>query len=132
MKTTRLKSARKAPPKARVVHARYSEDEYAAVVEAAKAAGMTVSSFFRSLTLEGAGVRPFLTAQDRAVLALLLEDMRKIGINLNQMARSLNSGHAVHAEDVGASIRDVQAIAAHTMLELRALARRPGRRQDEV
>lgn len=49
---------------------------------------MSVSAFLRSLLLEGAGVRPILTAEDRLIIAALLEDMRMIGINLNQVARS--------------------------------------------
>ncbi|TIT42241.1 MAG: MobC family plasmid mobilization relaxosome protein, partial [Mesorhizobium sp.] len=83
-----------------MVHARVSADEYAAIEKAAKAADMTVSGFFRSLVIEGAGARPFLTEEDRLVMALLLEDMRAIGVNLNQVARALNSGKGVHPSDV--------------------------------
>ncbi|RVP75493.1 plasmid mobilization protein, partial [Sinorhizobium meliloti] len=78
--------------KDRTLHARVTADEHAAIERAAEGAGMTVSSFFRSLNLEGAGVRPMLTGDDRLVMAALLEDMRMIGINLNQVARALNSG----------------------------------------
>ena len=70
--------------KDRTVHVRVTADEHAAIEKAAEDAGMTVSSFFRSLLLEGAGVRPMLTGDDRLVMAALLEDMRMIGINLNQ------------------------------------------------
>ncbi|TIU20596.1 MAG: MobC family plasmid mobilization relaxosome protein, partial [Mesorhizobium sp.] len=86
--------------KGRMVHARVSADEYAAIERAAKAADMTVSGFFRSLIIEGAGARPFLTEEERLVMALLLEDMRAIGVNLNQVARALNSGKGVHPSDV--------------------------------
>ncbi|RWD28691.1 MobC family plasmid mobilization relaxosome protein [Mesorhizobium sp.] len=112
--------------KDRMVHARVSADEYAAIEKAAKAADMTVSGFFRSLILEGAGVRPVLTKEDRAVMALLLEDMRAIGVNLNQVARSLNSGKGVHPGDVDINVGNVQRVQAAVMTELRSLARRAG------
>ena len=62
--------------KGRLINVRVSDAEYSAIEEAAKSAGMSVSAFFRSLLLEGAGVRPILTAEDRLIMAALLEDMR--------------------------------------------------------
>jgi hypothetical protein len=46
--------------KDRVAHVRFSPAEFNALEAAASAAGMTVSAFVRSLSMEGAGVRPFL------------------------------------------------------------------------
>ncbi|MER8817580.1 MobC family plasmid mobilization relaxosome protein [Mesorhizobium sp. M0142] len=112
--------------KGRMVHARVSADEYAAIEKAAKAADITVSGFFRSLIIEGAGARPFLTEEDRLVMALLLEDMRAIGVNLNQVARALNSGKGVHPGDVDINVGNVQRVQAAVMTELRSLAKRAG------
>jgi Bacterial mobilisation protein (MobC) len=108
------------------VHARITADEYAALEEAAKAADMTVSGFFRSLTLEGAGVRPILTQDDRLIMAMLLEDMRAIGVNLNQVARALNSGRGVHPSELDINLANVQRVQAAVMTELRALSKRAG------
>ncbi|PAQ03782.1 MobC family plasmid mobilization relaxosome protein (plasmid) [Mesorhizobium mediterraneum] len=115
--------------KGRMVHARVSADEYAAIEKAAKAADMTVSGFFRSLIIEGAGAQPFLTEEDRLVMALLLEDMRAIGVNLNQVARALNSGKGVHPSDVDINLGNVQRVQAAVMTELRSLARRAGHKR---
>ncbi|WP_042779009.1 MobC family plasmid mobilization relaxosome protein [Sinorhizobium fredii] len=112
--------------KERTVHARITADEYAALEEAAKAADMTVSGFFRSLTLEGAGVRPILTQDDRLIMAMLLEDMRAIGVNLNQVARALNSGRGVHPSELDINLANVQRVQAAVMTELRALSKRAG------
>ncbi|MER8874501.1 MobC family plasmid mobilization relaxosome protein [Mesorhizobium sp. M0814] len=112
--------------KGRMVHVRVSADEYAAIEKAAEAADMTVSGFFRSLIIEGAGARPFLTEEDRLVMALLLEDMRAIGVNLNQVARALNSGKGVHPSDVDINLGNVQRVQAAVMTELRTLAKRAG------
>ncbi|RWA97492.1 MobC family plasmid mobilization relaxosome protein [Mesorhizobium sp.] len=115
--------------KGRMVHARVSADEYAAIEKAAKAADMTVSGFFRSMVIEGAGARPFLTEEDRLVMALLLEDMRAIGVNLNQVARALNSGKGVHPSDVDINVGNVQRVQAAVMTELRSLAKRAGHKR---
>ncbi|WP_353505689.1 plasmid mobilization relaxosome protein MobC [Rhizobium sp. RM] len=87
---------------------------------------MTVSGFFRSLSLEGAGVRPIFNDKDRAILFLLHEDMRKIGVNLNQVARSLNAGRVVDPEEVKIALRNVKIITDEVSLELRNAAVRAG------
>lgn len=113
---------------------RVSEAEYAAVEAAAISASQTTSAFFRSLLLDGAGVRPVFNNEDRAALQLLHEDMRKIGINLNQVARALNAGRVVHPEEVLIAIRNVQLATTAVSVELRTAARRSGnarRGQDE-
>ncbi|NKL21107.1 plasmid mobilization protein [Rhizobium leguminosarum] len=115
--------------KDRTVHVRVTADEHAAIEKAAEGADKTVSNFFRSLLLEGAGVRPILTTDDRLVMAALLEDMRMIGINLNQVARALNSGRGVHPSELDINLENVQRIQAAVMSELRALSRRAGYRR---
>lgn len=112
--------------KDRLVNVRLTDAEHGKIEEAAKVADMSVSAFFRSLLLEGAGVRPILTRDDRLIMAALLEDMRKIGVNLNQVARALNSGKAVHPSELDINLANVQSIQAAVMLELRALSRRAG------
>jgi uncharacterized protein (DUF1778 family) len=119
--------------KGRLINVRVSDAEHSAIEEAAKSAGMSVSAFFRSLLLEGAGVRPILTAEDRLIMAALLEDMRMIGINLNQVARSLNAVKAVHPSELDINLGNVQRIQAAVMSELRTLSRRAGHeRRGEV
>lgn len=119
--------------KGRLLNVRVSDAEHLAIEEAAKSAGMSVSAFFRSLLLEGAGVRPILTAEDRLIMAALLEDMRMIGINLNQVARSLNGGKGVHPSELDINLGNVQRIQAAVMSELRTLSRRAGHeRRGEV
>ncbi|MEA1844741.1 plasmid mobilization protein [Agrobacterium tumefaciens] len=111
----------------RQVNVRFSEAEYQALNAAAQNAGMTVSAFFRSLSLEGAGVRPIFNDKDRAILFLLHEDMRKIGVNLNQVARSLNAGRVVDPEEVKIALRNVKIIADEASLELRSASVRAGK-----
>ncbi|MGE7371425.1 plasmid mobilization protein [Neorhizobium sp. NPDC001467] len=112
--------------KGRLVNVRVTDAEHEKIEAAAKSAGMSVSAFFRSLMLEGAGVRPILTRDDRLVMAALLEDMRKIGVNLNQVARAINSGKVVHPAEIDLNLKNVQSIQGAVMLELRELSRRSG------
>ncbi|MEO5756549.1 MAG: plasmid mobilization relaxosome protein MobC [Mesorhizobium sp.] len=120
---------RTASRKDKVVRTRLSRDEYGAVERAAKAADMTVSAFLRSLVLEGAGVQPLLADEDRAVMGFLGDEMRAVGTNLNQVARALNNGRAVRLADVDANVGEVQIVLAAVLAELRALAKRGGRRR---
>lgn len=116
--------------KGAVIHLRVTADEQAAIQKAAEDAGMTVSAFVRSLSLQGAGVTPFLNADDRKVMRVLHEDMRAIGVNLNQVARALNSKREVHDNEVGMVLSNVERVAKFTLLELKGLAMR-GRSKGE-
>jgi hypothetical protein len=113
--------------KSRVVHARFSATDMARIEAVAARAGLTVSAFMRSLTLEGAGVRPFLTEEDRAVLGLLLCDLKAVGVNLNQLARAANRRQAGQPEAERAVIAEGQRAVAALLLELRSFSARGGR-----
>lgn len=108
----------------RVAHIRFSPGEFNALKAASSAAGMTVSAFVRSLSIEGAGVRPFLGDGDRAVLDLLADGMRAIGGNLNQIARAINTGRVPALEPVAGSIRDAHKVATTLVSEIAEMTRR--------
>lgn len=110
--------------KSRVVHARFSASDMARIEASAARAGLTVSAFMRSLTLEGAGVRPFLTEADRAVLGLLSCDLKAVGVNLNQLARAANRRQAGRPEAERAVIAEGQRAVAAVLLELRSFTAR--------
>lgn len=112
--------------KGQTLSVRVSGEEHVAIQAASEKAEMTVSAFFRSLLLEGAGVRPILTPDDRLIMVALLEEMRAIGVNLNQVARALNSGGTVGAGDLDDRLKDVQRVQAAVVSELRQMSRRAG------
>ncbi|WP_137114123.1 plasmid mobilization relaxosome protein MobC [Mesorhizobium sp. GR13] len=109
--------------KDRVAHIRFSSAEFDALEAAASEAGMTVSAFVRSLSMEGAGVRPFLADGDRAVLSLLVDGMRAVGGNLNQIARVINTGRLPAEEDIAGSINDAHSVATTLASELAEMTR---------
>lgn len=110
--------------KDKVVHVRLSPTEFEALEQAAKAAGMTFSAFVRSLSLEGAGVAPFLTERDFAILDLLVEAMGSISDNLLRVARAINNGRTPAGEDVAGSIKDAHVVARAVASELAEMTRR--------
>ena len=103
-----------------------SSDEFATLEAAAARADLTVSAFVRSLSLEGAGIYPFLSEADRAIIELLGQDVRSISNNLNQLARAINAGGSVPASDVAGRIDDARAIASTIAAELAGMTRRAG------
>lgn len=110
--------------KDRVAHIRFSPAEFDALETAASAAGMTVSAFLRSLSMEGAGVRPFLSQADRSVLGLLAEGMRAIGGNLNQIACAINNGRTPAPDELAGTIWDAHVVATTLAAELADMTRR--------
>jgi len=110
--------------KDRVAHIRFSPAEFDALEAAASAAGMTISAFVRSLSMEGAGMQPFLGESDRAVLGLLAEGLRAVGGNLNQLARAIHAGKVPVNGNVSGSIRDAHSVATALASELTEMTRR--------
>ncbi|MDP4026623.1 plasmid mobilization relaxosome protein MobC [Methylobacterium sp. NEAU 140] len=72
---------------------RVTEAEFAAVSRQAAAAGLSVTDYLRQLTLTGRAVPRRGAVDDR-----LLVELNRIGVNLNQVARSANAGDPVTAE----------------------------------
>ena len=110
--------------KDRVAHVRFSSSEFEALETCAQAAGMTVSAFVRSLSIEGAGVRPFLGEGDRVVLGLLVDGMHAIAGNLNQIARAINTGRIPAQDDLAGMIMDARVVAMTVATELANMTRR--------
>jgi hypothetical protein len=108
----------------RVAHIRFTAGEFNALEAASAAAGMTVSAFVRSLSIEGAGVRPFLGDGDRAVLDLLADGMHAIAGNLNQIARAINTEKVPALEHVAGNIKDAHRVATTLVSELAEMTRR--------
>lgn len=108
----------------RTAHIRFSPSDFDALERAATAAGKTVSAFVRSLSMEGAGVRPFLADADRAVLGLLADGVRAIGGNLNQIARAINTGRIPADEELAGRVKDAHVAATTVAAELADMIRR--------
>lgn len=118
--------SRRSDPKNKVVHARFSAMEMVKIEQAAQAAELTVSAFMRSLILEGAGLRPFFTEEDRVILSALLADLRVVGVNLNQLARAANRRRP-RTDEERAVLDDAQRAIAALLYEIGFFADRGAR-----
>lgn len=74
------------------VTVRFSEDEYNVISTNSGSAGMTVSEYIREQLSKGKVVATYKIVSDTESVKKLAEEYHKIGINLNQIAKHLNSG----------------------------------------
>ena len=118
--------SRKVTRRAKVSHIRFSEGEFSAVEAAAAQAGLSISAFLRSLSLEGAGMQPFLNPADREVMRLLSQDMRAISSSLNLIARAMTAGRSVDTIGLAGAIDDARAVATTVAAELAAMTKQAG------
>ena len=89
---------------------RLDEIEYLLIGEYARMAGLSRGSFLRAAALGSPGVRaqraPTVNAE---ALAHATAALNKVGSNLNQIARILNSGQAVGSREVVEALTDTRA-----------------------
>ena len=101
------------------VDTRWDGIEHASLIAAAQTAGLTKGGYIRALVLGCPGPRsqraPSVNAQ---ALAQATAALNKVGSNLNQIARILNSGgSSVTTREYLAALREVRAVLA-CMLKL--------------
>lgn len=79
--------------KQRIVNFRATKEEYAAVEDGARNAGLTIGSYIRQTMLAAPKTRTRRVARaDVAALAKLIAELNRIGGNINQIARAANGG----------------------------------------
>ena len=106
------------------VTVRFTPEEFGQVTAAAKRAGFdSLGEFLRVRALgAGRGKRAKLPPMDRAELVRVLAELGKIGSNVNQIARAVNSGGDLPS---AATLGDIQDDLARTFEAVRkALGRR--------
>lgn len=88
-------------------------EERAQVAAAAQALGLSLSGYARQTLLGQPTPRTQKAAPpaDVQALARLLGQLGKVGGNLNQLARTVNQGQSVPADELGAALAEVRAAA---------------------
>ena len=80
---------------------RFAPDDFAAVEAVSAGAGLSVSAFVRQSVMrvrvvsEGMAGGGILGEDERLLFGVLLDEVRRVGINVNQIAMRLNAGGAV-------------------------------------
>ena len=76
----------------RVRHVRLTAGEDAVLHEVARAQNITVSDLLRRFIHAGVGLGPLVDGNDRKLLRAVRAELNAIGVNLNQIARAMNTG----------------------------------------
>jgi hypothetical protein len=74
----------------KVVHVRLSEAEFLAFEAFCADANLTVSEVLRRLVRQAAGLGPAFDDDLKEIVLAHAEELRRVGVNLNQIARVLN------------------------------------------
>ena len=100
-----------------------TDAERAQLEAAAERAGMTLSAYMRHQCLGDAGPRAVRRPPvERAALAQLLGQLGKVGSNLNQIARALNTDRQV-LHDINGTVAEVREAALAISATLRGKPR---------
>lgn len=76
----------------KVVHVRLSEAEFLALEAFCADAKLTVSEVLRRLVRQAAGLGPAFDGDLKEIVLAHAEELRRVGVNLNQIARVLSGG----------------------------------------
>ena len=95
--------------RAKLFYFRVTENEDAAIKEAASKAGLAPGSYARGQLLGGTPPRAVrVPPVERQGLAILLAQIGKVGGNLNQIAHAGNAGRPVYAPEVAEALADLR------------------------
>ena len=91
-----------------VIGVRLTEEERERLIAAAEAEGVSIGAFIRARTLGNSGSRSRRRPPaDRAELVKILAELGKIGSNVNQIARRINSGDRVGGQVLDEALKAV-------------------------
>ncbi len=92
---------------------RILESEYAELARLAEREGVTIATYIRSKTLTAPTTRAVRRpVVEQAVLSQLVAQLRRVGSNLNQIARGINQGEAVTQGEIQAALAEHRQILA--------------------
>jgi len=85
---------------------RWTDDEFSAISEKADKAGLAVAAFMRAVALGDPGPRAQRRPPaDHKALRQILGELGRVGNNINQIARALNSGESASLPDLREALR---------------------------
>lgn len=101
--TARSKTA---PKRSVLISLRLTADEHADLRAAAANADLTVADFLRRAANYMTERGCVLDRDERAWAAGIAEELRRAGVNLNQVARAVNGGRIAHTDELRAELHD--------------------------
>ena len=114
--------------KSRIVPVRFAPDDFMLVERAAGAAGICISEFVRQAVMLGGdasksdGGSGILSGDELVLFGALLDEVKSVGANINQIAMRLNTGGADLPVGLDASLRELRDLLGGLVFELRQLS----------
>ncbi|MBZ5763378.1 MULTISPECIES: plasmid mobilization protein [Rhizobium] len=113
--------AHRRPSRNRSVRVRLSEAEFAALTKFAEEAALPTSEVLRRLAREAGGFGPTFEGEVAQRLKATVVQLRKVGVNLNQIARALNSGRVPGYEHLHGGVERLARLVVQHEREIDAL-----------
>lgn len=110
------------------IRVRLTKSELAALTALSEEVGLSVSETLRRLSREASGLGPSFSGTAAHGIAANVAQLRKAGVNLNQITRALNSGRTPGYADLKGGVERLGRIVAEQMDLLEAMCARGRRR----
>ncbi|TPM90638.1 plasmid mobilization relaxosome protein MobC [Mesorhizobium sp. B2-1-3A] len=104
-----------------VTHIRFSADELAGLKAIAEREGSTISEVVRRLVRAEAGHLPVASEALRPAIVDMTDQLRRVGVNFNQVVRAMNDGRVAHDEDLEEALIAVGELVRQFREELKAM-----------
>ncbi|NTA59880.1 MobC family plasmid mobilization relaxosome protein [Agrobacterium tumefaciens] len=103
------------------IRVRLTKSEFAALTALSDEVGLSVSETLRRLAREASGLGPSFSGAAAHGLAANVAQLRKAGVNLNQITRALNSGRTPGYGDLKGGIERLARLVAQQANALEAM-----------
>lgn len=119
--------------KSRIVPVRFAPSDFVKLETVAAKNSVSVSELVRQSVLRGSGVaeavgvtpRGLLGSDERLLFGALLDEVRRVGVNINQIAMRMNAGRVSGAEEISPELEELRTLLGGLSLELRQLSIEP-------
>ena len=124
--------AKKPTARSATIQARVTPDELASLTAIATAQGVTTSEIVRRLVRSAAGLPVAADPEMRPVIEALVDQFRRVGVNLNQAVRAMNEGRVDYEPALAAVLDDLLAATEGARAAYREFVRPPRRIREAI
>ena len=124
--------AKKPTARSESIQARVTPDELASLTAIATAQGVTTSEIVRRLVRSAAGLPVAADPEMRPVIEALVDQFRRVGVNLNQAVRAMNEGRVDYEPALAAVLDDLLTATEGARAAYREFVRPPRRVREAI
>jgi len=124
--------AKKPAARSTTIQARVTPDELAALAAIAAANGVTASEIVRRLVRSAASLPVPTDPELRPLVEELVDQFRRVGVNLNQAVRAMNEGRVDYEPALAAVLNDLMTATEGARAAYREFVRPPRRVREAV